>query len=449
LHYLKHTTEINVAQINLDYSRIERMASHGELNVREIELTVAPTGRDAEIRLHLHTSSGRIKGYPISGFPRDFFKEIDRAGKTFSSYAPPRTNICKEVDIEEIEETPRGTVSRSGTRRGIPSINALSGKGAALLRPGAPASTSEQNLSTQMHGLNEDNRRKSDEVVARATPEKAVRGLNLKSKFSKLSLRDEDKPPQQPETRPRSMEIPSRGIQRDKSPVTHGQEQQSSRHRRDFSTNSPPEQPQREREITSLHVASHKTGQHQGGYDTPYSAPDTNPRSFSRNHISPTSMPQPNPTPSPMSNPHSRATHPPTHTPQLPPAPTQPGFIITAAPSSAYRYYHADNAYSLPQTAAAQPRSQHTTPTFDDILRAPAQPGDNPTPFPLSNNPYYQPPSYEVNEKVAKPQEVEKADLELEFALQISLADQEEEQKDYQRRVRKAVEESQCQMYRY
>ncbi|KAH7084592.1 hypothetical protein FB567DRAFT_445911, partial [Paraphoma chrysanthemicola] len=57
-------------QINIDSLRIERMASHGELNVREIELTVAANGRDAEIRLHLHTSSGRIKGYPISGFPR-------------------------------------------------------------------------------------------------------------------------------------------------------------------------------------------------------------------------------------------------------------------------------------------------------------------------------------------------------------------------------------------
>lgn len=72
------------------------MASHGELNVPEFELTVATTGGDAEIRLHLRTSSGQIKGYPISGFPRDFFKEIDRVGKAFPSCALPATNFAKK-----------------------------------------------------------------------------------------------------------------------------------------------------------------------------------------------------------------------------------------------------------------------------------------------------------------------------------------------------------------
>lgn len=416
-------------KINFDSSRIERMASHGELNVQEIELTVATSGRDALIRLHLHTSSGRTKGYPISGFPRDFFKEIEGV----------------EVDTEEIEETPEDRVSKSVSLRGIPSINTLSRNGTALLRPGAPGSTSEKNLSTQPHGLNEDDRRKSDEVVARATPEKASLALSLKAKFSKLSLRDDEKRPQQPEMRHRSMEIPSKGIRRDRSLDTHEREQQasrnSSRHRRSFSTNSPPEQPQREREMASLPITTHETGQHKGGYDTPYAAPDTNPRSFSSNPIPRMSMPQLNPTPLPMSNPQWQAIHPTrTSQPPLAPATIPSGFTTTAAPSSTYEYYCADNAYSSPHTAAAQLRTQHTTSTFDDTLGAPAQPGHTATRSPPSNNPYHQPPPYEANEK---------ADLELEFAVQISLAEQEEEQREQQRRLRRALEESQRDAYWY
>jgi hypothetical protein len=197
-------------KINLDTSHIEKMASHGALNVQELELTVATSGRDADIRLHLHTSTGRTKGYSISGFPRDFFREIDRV----------------EVD-NEVEKLPKDRTSRSASLPGIPSSNVLSGKGTALLRPGVPGSTSEQNLSTQPHVLNEEDRRKSDDVLSRATSEKVSRNLSLKEKLSSLSLRGS-----------------SKGIRHDEPPLTQEHEQQvlpnSPQHRRSFSTKSSP-----------------------------------------------------------------------------------------------------------------------------------------------------------------------------------------------------------------
>jgi patatin-like phospholipase/acyl hydrolase len=65
-------------KINLNPSHIEEMVSHGALGVQEIELTVAISGKDTDIRLHLYTSTLGARGFSISGFPRDFSKEIDR-----------------------------------------------------------------------------------------------------------------------------------------------------------------------------------------------------------------------------------------------------------------------------------------------------------------------------------------------------------------------------------
>ncbi|OWY57034.1 zinc ion binding protein [Alternaria alternata] len=443
-------------KINLDSSRIERMASHGALDVQEVELTVATSGRDADIRLHLHTSTGRTKGYSISGFPRDFFREIDR------------------VEVEnEVEGSPKDSIPKPVTLPGIPSINVLSGKGTALLRPGAPGSTSDQNLSTQPHVLNEEDRRKSDDVLSRATLEKVSRDLSLKEKLSSLSLRGEER---------RSHWIgSSKGIRRDKSPLTQEHEQQalpnSPQHRRSFSTNSPPEQPQGQRNMASPPSMPRETAQHNGGYDIPYTTPDTIMISSLPSSIPRMSMPPANPTPSPVSNPQWQPINPqwqptnpwsqsiyPTHTsqPPLPPAtiplnpqwqPTHPthtlqsplapatipvDFTGTAAPSSTYEFYSADNVYLSPHTTAAQPPTTHTTSAFNNTLPTHAQPNHTATQHPPMND-HYQSPLYKTDQK---------ADLELEFALQISLADQEEEEeREEQRRLTRALEESRREAY--
>ena len=416
-------------KINLDSSRIERMTSHGALDVQEVELTVAISGRDADIRLHLRTSTGRTKGYSISGFPRDFFREIDRV----------------EVD-NEIEELPEDSVSKHVSLPGIPSINVLSGKGTALLRPGVPGSTSEQNLSTQPHVLNEEDRRKSDDVLSRATSEKVSRNLSLKEKLSSLSLRGS-----------------SKGIRHDESPFTQEHEQQvlpnSSQHRRSFSTKSSPEKPQGQRNMASPPPTPRETAQHNGGYDIPYTTPDTNLLPSSPSSTPQMSMQSANLTPLPMSNsqwqptepqwqppnpqcqptnPWSQSIHP-THTlqPPLAPATTPLGFTSTAAPSSTYEFYSANNVYLSPHTAASQPQIYHNTSASDDTIPTHSQPNHTATqPRPLDDR--YQSPLYEADQK---------ADLELEFALQISLADKEEEEREEQRRLTRALEESRREVY--
>ncbi|CAN9422509.1 unnamed protein product [Alternaria alternata] len=435
-------------KINLDSSRIERMASHGALDIQEVELTVATSERDADIRLHLHTSTGRTKGYSISGFPRDFFREIDRV----------------EVD-NEVEGSPKDSISKPVSLPGIPSINVLSGKGSTLLRPGAPGSTSEQNLCTQPHVLNEEDRRKSDDVLSRATPEKVSRDLSLKEKLSSLSLRGEER---------RSHWIgSSKGIRRDKSPLTQEHEQQvlpnSLQHRKTFGTKSPPEQPQGQRNMASPPSTPRETAQHNGGYDIPYTTPDTDLLSPLPSSIPRMTMPPANPTPLPMSNPQWQSTNPwsqsvhPTHTsqPQLAPGtiplnsqwqPTHPthtlqsplvpatipvDFTSTAAPSSTYEFYSADNVYLSPHTAGTQSRTTRTTSVFNNTLPTRAQPIHTATQHPPLNDPY-QSPLYKDDHK---------ADLELEFALQISLADQEEEEREEQRRLTRALEESRREAY--
>ncbi|CAN9415920.1 unnamed protein product [Alternaria alternata] len=358
-------------KISLDSSRIERMTSHGALDVQEVELTVAISGRDADIRLHLRTSTGRTKGYSISGFPRDFFREIDRV----------------EVD-NEIEELPGDSVPRNASLPGIPSINVLSGKGTALLRPGVPGSTSEQNLSTQPHVLNEEDRRKSDDVLSRATSEKVSRNLTLKEKLSSLSLRGS-----------------SKGIRHDESLLTqeHGQQvlPNSPQHRRSFSTKSSPEKPQGQRNMASPPSTPRETAQHNGGYDIPYTTPDTD------------------------------------LLPSLPSSIPRMSFTSTAAPSSTYEFYSANNVYLSPHTAASQPQIYHNTSASDDTIPTHSQPNHTTTqPRPLDDR--YQSPLYEADQK---------ADLELEFALQISLADKEEEEREEQRRLTRALEESRREVY--
>ncbi|KAH8624551.1 hypothetical protein IG631_21290 [Alternaria alternata] len=411
-------------KITLDSSRIERMASHGVLDIQDIELTVATSGRDADIKLHLHTSAGRTKGYSISGFPRDFFREIDHV----------------EVD-NEVEESPKDRIQKPVTLPGIPSINVLSGKGTTLLRFEGPGSTSEQNLSTQPHVLNEDDRRRSDEVLCRATPEKVSRELSLKAKLSSLSLRGEER---------RSHWIgSSKGIRRDKSPLTRENEQQvlpnSPQYRRSFSTNSPREQPQGQRKMASSPSMPQEIAQHKGGCDIPYTTPDTDLLSSLPSSIPRMSSPPANPTPLPMNNPQWQPTNPwsqsihPTHTlqPPLAPATIPADFTSTAAPSSTYELYSADNVYLSPRTATAQPRTNHTTSAFDNTVPTHAQPNHTATQHPPLNDPY-QSPLYKADQK---------ADLELEFALQISLADQEEEEREEQERLTRALEESRREAY--
>lgn len=133
--------------------------------------------------------------------------------------------------------------------------------------------------------------------------------------------------------------------------------------------------------------------------------------------------------------------HPPlTFQQPLGPATISTSFTSTASPSSTYEHYRADNIYS-PNTAAAQPR---TTSTFDYTPSAPAQPGHAAPQRPPLNNPYRQPPPYAANAY-----ENAHADLELEFALQISLADYEEEQREETRILARALEESRRDPYLY
>lgn len=219
-----------------------------------------------------------------------------------------------------------------------------------------------------------------------------------------------------------------------------------------------------------------ETAQHNGGYAIPYTIPDTDLLSSLPSSIPKMSMPPANPTPLPMSNPQwqpinsqwqptnpwSQSIHPthtsqpplapatiplspqwqpthPTHTLQSPlaPAAIPADFTSTAVPSSTYEFYSADNVYLSPHTAAAQPRTTHTTFAFNNTIPTHAQPDHTATQHPPMND-HYQSPLYKADQK---------ADLELEFALQISLADQEEEEREEQRRLTRALEESRREAY--
>ena len=93
--------------------------------------------------------------------------------------------------------------------------------------------------------------------------------------------------------------------------------------------------------------------------------------------------------------------------------------------------------YLSPHTAASQPQIYHNTSASDDTIPTHSQPNHTATqPRPLDDRD--QSPLYEADQK---------ADLELEFALQISLADQEEEEREEQRRLTRALEESRREVY--
>jgi hypothetical protein len=93
--------------------------------------------------------------------------------------------------------------------------------------------------------------------------------------------------------------------------------------------------------------------------------------------------------------------------------------------------------YLSPHTAASQPQIYHNTSASDDTIPTHFQPNHTATqPRPLDDR--YQSPLYEADQK---------ADLELEFALQISLADKEEEEREEQRRLTRALEESRREVY--
>lgn len=348
-----------------------------------------------------------------------------------------------EVDVEEVQDSSKDNLSRSATRRGIPSIDVLSGKGAALLRSGVPGSTSEQNLSTQPHGLNEEDRRKSDDVVARATPEKTLRALSLKEKFSRLSLRDDNSRAQQSERRHRSMDIPPGSIGRDGYLIQRENEPKtsriSSRHRESLSSNSTLDQPQTEREITSVPTVTQQKSQQIGSHGKTYAAPDSNRHALSHNPIPKIYTSQSNSTPLPESSPPWQPMYP-TQISQSPlsPVTTSSTFTATAVPPSNYEHYNAENIYAY--DAAIPRQTRHVTSSLDSNLWAPAQPQYSVAPSQPSNNPYYQGPSHETHEKM---------DLEMEFAVQISLADQEEEEREEQERLKRALEESRREAYWY
>ncbi|KAF2735206.1 hypothetical protein EJ04DRAFT_576300 [Polyplosphaeria fusca] len=333
-------------EISLDSTCIDRMASHGDLNINDIEITVSTTGRKADIRLYFYLSSGNIQGYSVSGFPRDFLTETDRA----------------ERDVEENEE--EANLTRVRTHRAIPAVDrALSGKGTALLRPGI-VSASEQNLSTQPHLINEADRRKSDEAVSReALGRASQRTASLKSKLSTFSLRREAK--SEAEIRPRSMELP-RQTPRVVTPTESDNRHQPSpdpplQHRRVASTNSRPERLP-SRSIPTLHISD--TSQDRRSHISTY--PPTTSTSTSTSTV-----------PHPPQRPQSTYT---TLSPTTSPRPqsdstsSPSGLSSRAAPSCEYESYYSPTSYTAPgPPILSQPRTEPNTPTFDDILGTPAQ----------------------------------------------------------------------------
>lgn len=54
---------------------IERMTSHGDFDIPEIDIIVSTTEHEADIRLHCFAISNTVEAYSVSGFPRDFLEE--------------------------------------------------------------------------------------------------------------------------------------------------------------------------------------------------------------------------------------------------------------------------------------------------------------------------------------------------------------------------------------
>lgn len=284
-------------------------------------------------------------------------------------------------------------------------------------------SASEQNLSTQAHVLSEERRRKSDDVVARSQLGKVAKTLSLRAKISEISLRDDRKRisrPEKPE-RPQS----SREISPDDGPFvdhTHVETlQEQPQHHRSFSRRSAPEHLQREREL-------HETHFNIQDYDTSYAYPRARSQTSTPSTISTTSNARLNSMPLPRSNPYWQASN--SSSPPPPPPKIPTGCPATSNRSAIHDNDCVDDFYSSPYPEAAPQRLQDTTPSFDGTFGGVDLPNHT---LPHANNLHRQ---YTISEAEKK------ANLELEFAVQLSLVDQEEEQREENRRLQRAMEES-------
>ncbi|KAF2475025.1 uncharacterized protein BDR25DRAFT_280671 [Lindgomyces ingoldianus] len=186
-------------KVSLTEAVIERMASHGEFNIGETNI-MSTADCKTDIRLYFFgPSSNGVQGYSISGFPRDFLSEDQWITR----------NSDGNEEEQESDEQIHG-LSRSRTSRRITTTHdqeqsdkwRLSQLGKKLSISHI-RSVSDQNVSTQFHGLSSENRRKSDEVV----PKSSARASVLKRPSSMREARHHRKIDTQSRTSNDSSEI--------------------------------------------------------------------------------------------------------------------------------------------------------------------------------------------------------------------------------------------------
>lgn len=159
-------------QIPMTANVIERMASHGDFNIGDTDITVSTTECNADIRLYFFATSGKVCRYSISGFPRDFLTEDDWTRKSYRLYSKAHiltleiVRNSEEADEEQEANEEPLSLNRARTRRRI-STGQDQELGHKASKPHL-RSASEQNLSTQPHGIKEENRRNSDDVVPKS-----------------------------------------------------------------------------------------------------------------------------------------------------------------------------------------------------------------------------------------------------------------------------------------
>lgn len=54
---------------------IERMMSHGDFDIPEIDVIVSTSEREVDIRLHCFAIANQAEAYSVSGFPHGFLEE--------------------------------------------------------------------------------------------------------------------------------------------------------------------------------------------------------------------------------------------------------------------------------------------------------------------------------------------------------------------------------------